>query len=81
MAPQNAVGATRIDPNSGGPYTPAKEKDGRIIKEEREETVYRISGTGHAPKLDPNDLVTLFFSFFTNKSNFYSHFHRLSVNA
>uniref|UniRef100_A0AC34QVI4 Band 4.1 C-terminal domain-containing protein n=1 Tax=Panagrolaimus sp. JU765 TaxID=591449 RepID=A0AC34QVI4_9BILA len=56
MAPQNAAGATRIDPNSGGPYTPAKEKDGRIIKEEREETVYRISGTGHAPKLDPNDM-------------------------
>ena len=58
MAPQNSVGTTNIDPNSSGPYTPAKEKDGRVIREETIEQVYRISGTGHAPKFDPNDMVT-----------------------
>ncbi|KAE9554060.1 hypothetical protein FO519_002702, partial [Halicephalobus sp. NKZ332] len=62
MAPQNSVGTSNvnstpnIDPNSSGPYTPAKEKDGRVIREETIEQVYRISGTGHAPKFDPNDM-------------------------
>lgn len=57
MAPQNSYGATHIDPNSSGPYTPAKDKDGRVIREETIEQVYRISGTGIAPKIDPNDMV------------------------
>uniref|UniRef100_A0AC34FF00 Band 4.1 C-terminal domain-containing protein n=2 Tax=Panagrolaimus sp. ES5 TaxID=591445 RepID=A0AC34FF00_9BILA len=59
MAPQTSMGATavnNIEANSSGPYTPAKEKDGRIIREEIVEQVYRISGTGHAPNLDPNDM-------------------------
>lgn len=61
MAPQNFTGASvnNIEANSSGPYTPAKEKDGRVIREETYEQVYRISGTGRAPNFDPNDMVSL----------------------
>ena len=57
MAPQTSIGVNNVEANSSGPYTPAKERDGRVIREETVEQVYRISGTGLAPKFDPNDMV------------------------
>jgi hypothetical protein len=45
---------------SAGPYTPARDpSDGRVVREERLEQVYRIVGNGSAqvPRVDPHDAV------------------------
>uniref|UniRef100_A0A7E4VYJ6 4_1_CTD domain-containing protein n=1 Tax=Panagrellus redivivus TaxID=6233 RepID=A0A7E4VYJ6_PANRE len=55
MAPQTAA-VNHVDANSSGPYTPAKDKDGRVLREETVEQVYRISGSGKVPKFDPTDM-------------------------
>ncbi|CAD5206188.1 unnamed protein product [Bursaphelenchus okinawaensis] len=44
------------DQGSAGPYSPANDcEHGPVIRSERLEHVYRISGTGAPPRIDPND--------------------------
>jgi len=41
--------------SSSGPYVPANDNDGSVIRNERIEQVYRITGNGQAPEFDATD--------------------------
>jgi len=44
--------------SSSGPYVPANDNDGSVIRNERIEQVYRITGNGQAPEFDATDPET-----------------------
>ncbi|KAI6182140.1 Moesin/ezrin/radixin-like protein 1 [Aphelenchoides bicaudatus] len=43
---------------SEGPYTPANDKHGQVIRHEKVDQVYRITGAGQIPHFDPTDPET-----------------------
>lgn len=48
---------------SSGPYNPpTKKKDGPVIRNEKNETIYRITGAGELPAFNPSDPVRIHFA-------------------